>query len=55
MDLFTDACADLKRVLIAEDNALNRKLIEAYMKKLGHEYAIAENGSRLSLYLKTVF
>lgn len=52
MDVFTDACADVKRVLIAEDNALNRKLIEAYMNKIGHEYAVAENGEQVIDLLK---
>jgi len=43
-ELLSNECADVKKVLIAEDNALNRKLIEAYMKKLGHEFVLAENG-----------
>jgi len=52
LDIFTDTCADVKRVLIAEDNALNRKLIEAYMNKIGHEYAVAENGEQVIDILK---
>jgi len=44
-----DPYANLKRkelmnILIAEDNIMNRRLIEAYMKKLGHNFVIAENG-----------
>jgi len=34
----------LMNILIAEDNLLNQKLIEAYMKKLNKNYVIAENG-----------
>jgi PAS domain S-box-containing protein len=51
-DLLNNSCADKKRVLIAEDNALNRRLIEAYMKKLGHEFAVAENGEEVIALLK---
>jgi len=32
------------RVLIAEDNIMNQKLVTAYMKKLGLTYTIVENG-----------
>jgi PAS domain S-box-containing protein len=32
------------KVLIAEDNLMNQKLIEAYMNKLNRNYVIAENG-----------
>ncbi len=35
---------DAMRILIAEDNLMNQKLIHAYMKKLGREYSITENG-----------
>ncbi len=41
-----------KRILVAEDNHLNRKLIEAFMKKLGHEFALAENGEEVIKLLK---
>ena len=34
----------LNKILIAEDNLMNQKLIEAYMKKLERDYTIAENG-----------
>ncbi len=51
-ELLNNSCTDLKRVLIAEDNALNRRLIEAYMKKLGHEFAVAENGEEVIEHLK---
>jgi len=34
-----------KRILIAEDNIMNQKLISAYMKKTGHEYILVENGA----------
>lgn len=47
MESLNASCADTRRVLIAEDNALNRKLIEAYMKKLGHEFSLAENGEEV--------
>ncbi len=32
------------KILIAEDNIMNQKLIEAYMKKLDRKFVIAENG-----------
>jgi PAS domain S-box-containing protein len=32
------------KILIAEDNIMNQKLIEAYMKKLEVNYTLAENG-----------
>lgn len=32
------------KILIAEDNLMNQKLIKAYMKKLGRSYVLAENG-----------
>lgn len=32
------------KVIIAEDNLMNQKLIEAYMNKLNRNYVIAENG-----------
>ena len=32
------------RVLVAEDNAVNQKLIERILERDGHEVAIAENG-----------
>jgi len=35
----------LKRILVAEDNIMNQKLITALMKKTGHEYALVENGA----------
>jgi len=35
---------EFMKILIAEDNLMNQKLIEAYMKKLGRSYVIAENG-----------
>jgi len=35
---------DSMEILIAEDNIMNQKLIEAYMKKLNRRYVIAENG-----------
>ncbi len=44
--------SSIKKVLIAEDNALNGKLIEAYMKRLGHEYTLAENGEEVIKLLK---
>lgn len=34
-----------KKILIAEDNIMNQKLISAYMKKTGHEYRLVENGA----------
>ena len=33
------------RILIAEDNIMNQKLISAYMKKTGHRYMLVENGA----------
>ncbi len=33
-----------QRILIAEDNIMNQKLVTAYMKKLGLAYTIVENG-----------
>jgi len=33
-----------QRILIAEDNIMNQKLVTAYMKKLGLTYSIVENG-----------
>lgn len=44
IDAMYAPCSDVRKVLIAEDNILNRKLIEACMKKLGHEFSMAENG-----------
>jgi CheY-like chemotaxis protein len=32
------------RVLLAEDNAVNRRLAELLLKKQGHSVAVAENG-----------
>ncbi len=37
--------SDSMKILVAEDNIMNQKLIEAYMKKLQRIYVIAENGS----------
>lgn len=35
---------DVMKILIAEDNLMNQKLIQAYMRKLERYYIIAENG-----------
>ncbi|MFP4657570.1 MAG: response regulator, partial [Desulfonatronovibrionaceae bacterium] len=32
------------RVLVAEDDPLNRKLISTFLKSLGHEFEMVENG-----------
>lgn len=40
------------RILIAEDNLMNQKLIQAYMKKLERCYKIAENGNEVLEKLK---
>ncbi len=40
------------RILIAEDNIMNQKLIEAYMKKLGRTYSLVENGVEVIERLK---
>ncbi|PKL17068.1 MAG: hypothetical protein CVV49_12970 [Spirochaetae bacterium HGW-Spirochaetae-5] len=42
----------IERILIAEDNIMNQKLIEAYMKKLNRNYLIAENGKDVIEKLK---
>ncbi len=42
-----------EHILIAEDNIMNQKLIEAYMKKLERDYVIAENGNDVIERLKT--
>ncbi len=34
-----------KRILIAEDNLLNQKLITAFMKKTGYDFELVENGA----------
>lgn len=44
--------SSVKKILIAEDNALNSRLIEAYMKRLGHDYTLAENGEEVIKLLK---
>ena len=31
-------------VLVAEDNAINQEIISAYLKRLGHHYAVASSG-----------
>lgn len=43
----------LRTILIAEDNIMNQKLIKAYMKKLGHNYTIVENGYDVLSKLKS--
>jgi len=42
----------IENILIAEDNLMNQKLIEAYMKKLNRKYVIAENGNDVIEKLK---
>ena len=42
----------IDKILIAEDNIMNQKLIEAYMKKLNRNYLIAENGKDVIEKLK---
>ena len=37
-------CVSNLRVLVAEDNGVNQKLISKMLKRLGHEVTIAENG-----------
>lgn len=43
----------IEKILIAEDNIMNQKLIEAYMKKLNRNYVIAENGNEVMEKLKS--
>jgi PAS domain S-box-containing protein len=43
---------NIEKILIAEDNIMNQKLIEAYMKKLKRNYVIAENGNDVINKLK---
>jgi CheY-like chemotaxis protein len=46
------ACAKNTRVLVAEDNELNRKLILAMLKHLGYRADTALNGIEVLLALK---
>ncbi|MBM3811455.1 MAG: response regulator [Acidimicrobiia bacterium] len=39
----SDATRSL-RILVAEDNLVNQRLVTAILKKLGHEYAVVDNG-----------
>ena len=34
-------------ILVAEDNAINQQIISSYLRKLGHRYEIAENGTEV--------
>ncbi|HOP63096.1 MAG TPA: ATP-binding protein [Spirochaetota bacterium] len=49
----TSSVNETKKILIAEDNLLNRKLIEAFMSRLGHDYKIVENGEQVIELLKS--
>ncbi len=42
-----------KRILVAEDNLMNQRLIAAYLEKLGHSYEIAEDGQKALEILRT--
>ena len=47
----TDASEE--KVLIVEDNAINRKVVEALLKKLGREYVSVGNGQEALDFVKT--
>jgi CheY-like chemotaxis protein len=40
----TDGMAETKRILLVEDNELNRKIMETSLKKLGYDVHIGMNG-----------
>ncbi|HPD77286.1 MAG TPA: ATP-binding protein [Spirochaetota bacterium] len=52
LDVFIDRCGIDKRILIAEDNMLNKMLLEKFVSKIGIDFDIVENGEQAIEALK---